>query len=32
LAGGIETIVKLLREKLPDTKIIVLRCFPGCYA
>jgi lysophospholipase L1-like esterase len=31
LAGGIETIVKLLREKLPDTKIIVLRCFPGCY-
>src|SRR5665647_2851125 len=31
LAGGIETIVKLLREKLPDAKIIVLRCFPGCY-
>jgi len=31
LAGGIETIVKLLRKKLPDTKIIVLRCFPGCY-
>ncbi len=31
LAGGIETIVKLIREKLPDTKIIVLRCFPGCY-
>jgi len=31
LAGGIETIVKLLREKLPDSKIIVLRCFPGCY-
>ena len=31
LAGGIETIVKLLREKLPETKIIVLRCFPGCY-
>ena len=31
LAGGIETIVKLLREKLPDTKIVVLRCFPGCY-
>jgi lysophospholipase L1-like esterase/acetyl esterase/lipase len=31
LAGGIETIVKLLREKLPSTKIIVLRCFPGCY-
>ncbi len=31
LAGGIETIVKLLREKLPQTKIIVMRCFPGCY-
>jgi lysophospholipase L1-like esterase/predicted esterase len=31
LAGGIETIVKLIREKLPETKIIVLRCFPGCY-
>ena len=31
LAGGIETIVKLLREKLPETKIIVMRCFPGCY-
>ena len=31
LAGGIETIIKLLREKLPDTKIIILRCFPGCY-
>lgn len=31
LAGGIETIVKLLRQKLPDTKIVVLRCFPGCY-
>ena len=31
LAGGIEAIVKLLRQKLPDTKIIVLRCFPGCY-
>lgn len=31
LAGGIETIVKLLRERCPDSKIIVLRCFPGCY-
>lgn len=31
LAGGIETIVRLLREKLPETKIIVMRCFPGCY-
>ena len=31
LAGGIAAIVNLLRQKLPDTKIIVLRCFPGCY-
>lgn len=31
LAGGIEAIVELLRAKLPETKIIVLRCFPGCY-
>jgi len=31
LAGGIEAVVKLMREKLPDTKIILLRCFPGCY-
>lgn len=31
LAGGIETIVKLLREKLPQTQIVVMRCFPGCY-
>jgi lysophospholipase L1-like esterase/acetyl esterase/lipase len=31
LAGGIEAIVKLMREKLPDAKIILLRCFPGCY-
>lgn len=31
LAGGMEAIVKLIREKLPETKIIVLRCFPGCY-
>lgn len=31
LAGGIEAIVKLLRQKLPETKIIILRCFPGCY-
>ncbi len=28
IAGGIEAIVKLLRQKLPDTKIILLRCFP----
>ena len=31
LAGGIKAIVSRIREKLPDTKIIVLRCFPGCY-
>lgn len=31
LAGGIESIVRLLREKLPNAKIIVLKCFPGCY-
>lgn len=31
LAGGIEAIVNMLREKCPDAKIIVLRCFPGSY-
>ena len=31
LAGGIEAIVRLLRQKLPETKIVVMRCFPGCY-
>ena len=31
LAGGIEAIVKLLRKKCPDSKIVVMRCFPGCY-
>lgn len=31
LAGGIRAIVQRLREKLPDTKIILLRCFPGSY-
>jgi lysophospholipase L1-like esterase/dienelactone hydrolase len=31
LAGGIEAIVKLIRQKLPDSKIVLLRCFPGCY-
>lgn len=30
VAGGIETIIKLLREKLPNTKIILLRYFPDC--
>ena len=28
IGGGIEAIVKLLREKLPTTKIVILRCFP----
>jgi len=31
LAGGIAAIVNIVRQKLPDTKIIILRCFPGCY-
>lgn len=31
LAGGIEAIVKLVRKKLPATKIVILRCFPGAY-
>jgi lysophospholipase L1-like esterase len=31
LAGGIEKIVQIFREKCPDSKIIMLRCFPGCY-
>lgn len=31
LAGGIEEIIKILRKKCPDSKIIVPRCFPGCY-
>lgn len=31
LAGGIEAIVKLVRKKLPSTKVIILKCFPGAY-
>jgi len=31
LAGGITAIVKLVRQRLPLTKIILLRCFPGAY-
>lgn len=31
LAGGIEAIVNTIRQRLPDTKIIILRCFPGSY-
>ena len=32
LAGGIEEIIKILREKSPFSKIILLRCFPGSYS
>ncbi len=31
LAGGMEEIVRIFRERCPDSKIILLRCFPGCY-
>lgn len=31
LAGGIKAIVDIVKQKLPDTKIILLRAFPGCY-
>ena len=31
LAGGIEEITNIFREKCPDSKIILLRCFPGSY-
>jgi len=31
LAAGIEAIVKLILKKCPDSKVIVMRCFPGCY-
>jgi len=31
LAGGIATLIHLIQTKLPQTKIIALRCFPGCY-
>jgi lysophospholipase L1-like esterase len=31
LAGGITAIVQRFRSKLPDTKIILLRAFPGSY-
>ncbi len=31
LAGGIEKIVNIFREECPDSKIILLRCFPGAY-
>jgi lysophospholipase L1-like esterase len=32
LAEGILTIVKKVREKSPDSKIVILRCFPGAYS
>lgn len=31
LAGGIEAIAHLIRQKCPQTKLILLRPFPGCY-
>ncbi|UMB60903.1 GDSL-type esterase/lipase family protein [Lutibacter sp. A80] len=31
LAVGIEKIIKIFREKCPESKIILLRSFPGCY-
>lgn len=31
LAGGIEKTISIIREKCPDSKVILLRCFPGCY-
>jgi len=31
LAGGIEAIVKLMREKCPEARILLIRSFPGCY-
>ena len=31
LAGGMEEIVKIFRKECPDSKIILLRCFPGSY-
>ncbi len=31
IAGGIEAIVKLLRTQCPESKILLLRCFPGAY-
>ncbi len=31
IAGGIEAIVHLLREKQPDAKILLVRTFPGSY-
>ncbi|MCG6189410.1 GDSL-type esterase/lipase family protein [Maribellus maritimus] len=31
LAGGMKKIVEIFREKCPESKIILLRCFPGAY-
>jgi lysophospholipase L1-like esterase len=31
LAGGITAIVQRFRSKMPDARIILLRCFPGSY-
>lgn len=31
IAGGIKKIVEVMRKKCPDSKILLLRCFPGAY-
>jgi lysophospholipase L1-like esterase len=31
IAGGIKAIIAVMREKCPDAKILLLRCFPGAY-
>lgn len=31
LAGGISAIIDRIRTRLPDAKVLVLRCFPGNY-
>jgi lysophospholipase L1-like esterase/acetyl esterase/lipase len=31
IAGGIKAIVAALKAKCPDSKILLLRCFPGAY-
>lgn len=31
IAGGIKRIVEVMREKCPEAKILLLRCFPGAY-
>lgn len=31
IAGGIKSIIAVMREKCPNAKILLLRCFPGAY-